>query len=77
MILWSGAGAMTFTWWRGRARWSLRVNAGTVDGVAMLNYTLGANLENLTLTGAASSGTGNTLNNILTGSGNNVLWPGR
>ncbi len=50
------------------------LNAGTDTVVATLNYTLGANLENLTLTGAASSGTGNTLNNILTGnSGNNAL----
>ena len=38
-------------------------------------YTLGANVENLTLTGAAAiNGTGNTLDNVLTGnSGNNVL----
>ena len=40
-----------------------------------LTYTLGANVENLTLTGAAAiNGTGNGLNNVLTGNtGNNVL----
>ena len=40
-----------------------------------VSFTLGAHLENLTLTGpAASNGTGNVLANLLTGnSGNNVL----
>lgn len=40
-----------------------------------LTWTLGANLENLTLTGAGNiNATGNTLNNVLTGnSGNNAL----
>jgi Ca2+-binding RTX toxin-like protein len=40
-----------------------------------VNFTLGANLENLILTGSAAiNGTGNALNNRLTGnSGNNVL----
>ncbi len=33
---------------------------------ASVNYTLGANLENLVLTGDALSGTGNALNNIIT-----------
>jgi len=40
-----------------------------------ISYTLGANVENLTLTGSAAlSGTGNALDNVLTGnSGANVL----
>ena len=54
--------------------------AGVAGGTDLVqstaaSFTLGANVENLTLTGAADlSGTGNTLNNILTGnSGNNTL----
>ncbi|TMJ12581.1 MAG: hypothetical protein E6G94_13420, partial [Alphaproteobacteria bacterium] len=48
---------------------------GTDTVIASLSYTLGATLENLTLTGAAAlSGTGNDLNNIITGnSGANTL----
>ncbi|MFJ2467887.1 calcium-binding protein, partial [Pseudomonas sp. NPDC087615] len=40
-----------------------------------INYSLGANLENLVLTGTANiNANGNTLNNVMTGnSGNNVL----
>jgi Ca2+-binding RTX toxin-like protein len=39
-----------------------------------VTYTLGDNVENLTLTGAAINGTGNSLNNIITGNtGNNIL----
>ena len=55
------------------------VNEGTNAGVdvvkASVSYTLGSNIENLTLIGtAAINGTGNTLNNVLTGNaGNNVL----
>jgi Ca2+-binding RTX toxin-like protein len=51
------------------------LNDGTDSVQASVNYTLTANVENLTLTGtSALSGTGNTLNNTLTGnSGANVL----
>ncbi|WP_460115155.1 M10 family metallopeptidase C-terminal domain-containing protein [Pseudomonas sp. H2_D02] len=50
--------------------------AGEVDSIrASVNWVLGANLENLTLTGSANlNGSGNALNNVLTGNdGNNLL----
>jgi Ca2+-binding RTX toxin-like protein len=49
-----------------------------VDTVfSTLNYTLGDNVENLTLQGAAVSGTGNDLNNSITGNAlNNLLLGG-
>ncbi|KNH43125.1 type I secretion protein, partial [Pseudomonas lini] len=50
--------------------------AGEIDTVrSSVTFTLGANLENLTLTGAANlNGIGNTLNNVITGNdGNNQL----
>ncbi len=41
---------------------------GTDTVQSLVDYTLGANLENLALTGtAATSGTGNELNNVITG----------
>jgi Ca2+-binding RTX toxin-like protein len=47
---------------------------GTDTVYASLSYSLGINLENLTLTGTALNGNGNTLDNIITGnSGNNIL----
>jgi Ca2+-binding RTX toxin-like protein len=37
------------------------------SSIASTGYTLGNNVENLTLTGTATNGTGNTLNNVITG----------
>lgn len=50
-------------------------NEGTDLVQSSITYTLGANVENLTLTGSSAlNGTGNTLANLLTGnSGNNTL----
>ena len=49
--------------------------AGTDEVVSAVSFTLGSNIERLTLTGAGNlNGTGNTLANAITGTaGNNVL----
>jgi Ca2+-binding RTX toxin-like protein len=54
------------------------VNEGVDTVQSNVTWTLGANVENLTLTGtAAISGTGNALDNIITGNGaNNTLSGG-
>lgn len=50
----------------------VELSGGGTDLVlsSLSSYTLGNYVENLTLTGAASSGTGNSLNNVLTGNAN-------
>ncbi|WP_460844414.1 beta strand repeat-containing protein, partial [Noviherbaspirillum agri] len=49
-------------------------NEGSDTVRSSINYTLGENVENLTLTGSAVMGTGNELDNVIIGnSGNNIL----
>jgi Ca2+-binding RTX toxin-like protein len=52
--------------------------ASEIDEVkSSVNFTLGANVENLELTGSAVSGTGNTLNNTILGNAANNLIDGK
>jgi Ca2+-binding RTX toxin-like protein len=63
------------------------LSEGTDTVKASISYTLGANVENLVLTGNASTGTGNALNNSITGNdssnvidggaGNDIMAGGR
>lgn len=52
------------------------VGGGTDTVLANINTVLGANIENLTLAGAASSGTGNVLNNLIIGNVSNDTLDG-
>ena len=55
-----------------------KLNEGSDTVQSSITYTLGNNVENLTLTGTGSiNGAGNTLNNLIAGNnGNNVLMGG-
>lgn len=46
------------------------LDAGNDSVVSSVNFSLGANLENLQLIGAAANGNGNALNNLLVGNSN-------
>ena len=53
------------------------LNAGADTVIALVSWVLGDHLENLTLRGAALTGRGNGLNNMLIGNGaDNQLWGG-
>jgi len=83
-ILYGNAGVNVLTGGKGNDTYSVQNTSDTVvelagDGTddvnSSVNYTLPANVENLTLTGSAAlNGMGNALNNILSGNaGNNIL----
>ena len=85
-VLDGGAGADTLKGGAGNDTYAVDVAADAVTELASegtdtvttaLAYTLGANVENLTLTGAAAvNGTGNALGNTLTGNGADNLLDG-
>ncbi len=55
----------------------IETNKNDIDNVqSSINYTLGQNLENLTLVDKAKNGTGNELNNIIIGDTENNLLKG-
>jgi len=65
-----GSGNDTYVVDMARDKITERANEGTDTVLASVSYTLGSNVENLTLTGSnAINGTGNTLNNALKGNG--------
>ncbi len=79
-LLDGGAGADTLAGGLGNDRYIVdaiadviveNASAGIDTVRAVIDYTLGANLENLILEGRALSGTGNTLANIITGNARN------
>ena len=73
-ILTGGAGNDTYVVGTGDSTVE-NLNEGTDTVQSTITWTLGANVENLTLTGTAViNGTGNTLNNVLIGNtANNIL----
>ena len=72
-----GAGNDTYVIYAGSDAITENGGAGTDLVLAAASYSLPANVENLTLTGSATSGTGNALGNQLTGNtGNNTLTGG-
>ena len=53
------------------------LSTGGIDTVqSSVNFTLGANVERLTLVGAALNGTGNGIDNVITGNNNNNMLNG-
>jgi CSLREA domain-containing protein len=69
-----GAGNDTFVVDAKKDRTVEAADQGTDTVISSVNRALGANLENLTLTGTAVIGNGNALPNVLTGNGmNNAL----
>lgn len=80
-----GAGADTMIGGSGNDTYGVdnigdRITESAAAGVdlvnATLSYTLGANVENLTLFGLGSSGTGNALDNAITGAGGSETLSG-